>query len=183
MIFRNVNPNFHNLRVRGGKYLMAVQGFGRPLVQKDYNMNENLLSGSSIRSFTPDTGDMSSNANILEMGRIEKNSISNQTASRAATMALKKAGLTVQQIDLIKLHEAFAAQTLANMRELGITEKDYDRVNVNGSCVSIGHPLVATGARILITLLNEMRRRRSRYGMIAICGGGGMGVSGIIERT
>jgi acetyl-CoA C-acetyltransferase len=98
-------------------------------------------------------------------------------------MALKKAGLTVGQIDLIELHEAFAAQTLANMRELGITEKDYDRVNVNGSCVSIGHPLGATGARILISLINEMRRRRSRYGMIAICGGGGMGVSGIIERV
>jgi len=106
-----------------------------------------------------------------------------KSASVAATMALKKAGLTVQQIDLIELHEAFAAQTLANMRELGITEKDYDRVNVNGSCVSIGHPLGATGARILITLLNEMRRRKSRYGMIAICGGGGMGVSGIIERA
>ena len=90
-------------------------------------------------------------------------------------------GLTVGQIDLIELHEAFAAQTLANMRELGITEKDYDRVNVNGSCVSIGHPLGATGLRILITLLNEMKRRRSRYGMITICGGGGMGVSGILE--
>ena len=98
-------------------------------------------------------------------------------------MALKKAGLTVQQIDLIEVHEAFAAQALANLRELGITEKEYDRVNVNGSCVSIGHPLGATGARILITLLNEMRRRRSRYGMIAICGGGGMGVSGILERA
>jgi len=98
-------------------------------------------------------------------------------------MALKKAGLTVEQIDLIELHEAVAAHTVANMRELGITEKDDDRVNVNGSCVSIGHPLGATGARILITLLNEMRRRKSRYGMIAICGGGGMGVSGIIERT
>jgi acetyl-CoA C-acetyltransferase len=86
-------------------------------------------------------------------------------------------------MDLIEIHEAFAVQTLANMRELGITEKDHDRVNVNGSCVSIGHPLGATGARILITLLKEMKRRQSRYGMIAICGGGGMGVSGIVERT
>jgi acetyl-CoA C-acetyltransferase len=106
-----------------------------------------------------------------------------KAASVAATMALKKAGLTVGQVDLIEIHEAFAAQVLANMRELGITEKDYDRVNVNGSCVSIGHPLGATGARILVTLVNEMKRRQSRYGMIAICGGGGMGVSGIIERT
>ncbi|MGQ9646307.1 MAG: hypothetical protein ACUVWO_07205 [Thermodesulfobacteriota bacterium] len=56
-------------------------------------------------------------------------------------------------------------------------------MNVNGSCVSIGHPLGATGARILITLLNEMRRRRSTYGILAICGGGGMDVSGILERS
>jgi len=106
-----------------------------------------------------------------------------KAASVAANLALKKAGLTVKQMDLIEIHEAFAAQALANMRELGITEKDYDRVNVNGSCVSIGHLLGATGARILITLLNEMKRRQSRYGMIAICGGGGMGVSGIVEQA
>jgi len=106
-----------------------------------------------------------------------------KAASVAATLALKKAGLTIKQIDLIEIHEAFAAQTLANLKELGITEKDYDRVNVNGSCVSIGHPLGATGARILVTLLNEMRRCQSGYGMLAICGGGGMGVSGIIERA
>jgi acetyl-CoA C-acetyltransferase len=106
-----------------------------------------------------------------------------KAATSAATQALKKAELTIQQIDLIEIHEAFAAQTLANMKELGITEKDYDRVNVNGSCISIGHPLGATGARILITLLNEMRRRQSRYGMLAICGGGGMGVSGVLERA
>jgi len=105
-----------------------------------------------------------------------------KAASLAVTQALKKVGLTIQQMDLIELHEAFAAQTLANMRELGIIEKDYDRVNVNGSCISIGHPLGATGARILITLLHEMRRRQSRYGILAICGGGGMGVSGVIEQ-
>jgi acetyl-CoA C-acetyltransferase len=106
-----------------------------------------------------------------------------RAASVAATLALEKGGLTIKQMDLIEIHEAFAAQALANLKELGITEKDYDRVNVNGSCVSIGHPLGATGARILITLLNEMRRRQSRYGLMAICGGGGMGVCGIIERS
>ena len=106
-----------------------------------------------------------------------------KAGSLAAMQALKKAGLTIDQIDLIEVHEAFAAQTLANMKELGITEKDYDRVNVNGSCISIGHPLGATGARILIALLYEMKRRQSRRGMLAICGGGGMGVSGIVERA
>ncbi len=101
----------------------------------------------------------------------------------AVDMALKKAGLTLDQIDLIELHEAFAAQVLANFKELGITEKDYDRVNINGSCIALGHPLGATGARILATLLYEMRKCNARYGLIAICGGGGMGICGILEKV
>lgn len=100
----------------------------------------------------------------------------------AVDKALKKAGLTLDQIDLIELHEAFAAQVRANFRELGLTEKDADRVNVNGSCVSLGHPLGATGTRILTTLLYEMERRNARYGLEAICGGGGMGICAIVER-
>lgn len=101
----------------------------------------------------------------------------------AVNVALKKAGLSLDQIDLIELHEAFAAQVLANFKELGITEKDYDRVNVNGSCIALGHPLGATGSRILTTLLYEMRRRNVKYGLIAICGGGGMGICTILERV
>jgi len=101
----------------------------------------------------------------------------------AVNKALAKAGLTLDKIDLIEIHEAFAAQVLANFKELGLTGKDYARVNVNGSCISLGHPLGATGARILTTLIYEMRRRDSRYGLIAICGGGGMGVAGVIERA
>lgn len=100
----------------------------------------------------------------------------------AVDLALKKAGLTLNQIDLIELHEAFAAQVLANFKELGITDKDYDRVNINGSCIALGHPLGATGARMLTTLLYGMRRRNARYGLIAICGGGGMGTCGIVEK-
>jgi acetyl-CoA C-acetyltransferase len=88
----------------------------------------------------------------------------------------------MEDIDLIEIHEAFAAQTLANFRELGITENDYDRINVNGSCVALGHPLGATGARIVTTLVYEMERRDVQYGLIAICGGGGMGVAMILER-
>ncbi len=101
----------------------------------------------------------------------------------AVSKALSKAGLTLDKIDLIEIHEAFAAQVLANFKELGITEKDYGRVNVNGSCIALGHPLGATGARILTTLIYEMQRRNSRYGLIAICGGGGMGAAGVIERA
>lgn len=101
----------------------------------------------------------------------------------AINKALSKAGLTLDKIDLIELHEAFAAQVLANFKELGITEKDYDRVNVNGSCIALGHPLGATGARILTTLIYEMQRRNVKYGLIAICGGGGMGVASVIEKA
>ena len=99
-----------------------------------------------------------------------------------AFMALEKAGLTLEQIDLIELHEAFAAQLLANCRELGLTENDYDRLNVNGSCVALGHPLGATGVRILTTLLHEMLRREAKTALIGICGGGGMGVASVLER-
>jgi acetyl-CoA C-acetyltransferase len=105
-----------------------------------------------------------------------------KAATTAVNLALSKAGLTLKQIGLIEIHEAFAAQALANFRELGITEEDYERVNVNGSCVALGHPLGATGARIMTTLLHEMRRRNEKYGMIAICGGGGMGICAIMER-
>ncbi|MFH1650557.1 MAG: acetyl-CoA C-acyltransferase [Chloroflexota bacterium] len=105
-----------------------------------------------------------------------------KAATIAVQKALAKAGLTLDQIDLIEIHEAFAAQALANFRELGIAEKDYDKVNVNGSCVSLGHPLGATGARITTTLLNEMQRRHARYGLIGICGGG-MGIGAILESV
>lgn len=105
-----------------------------------------------------------------------------KSASAAVDIALKRSSLTIDRIDLIEIHEAFAAQILANFRELGIAEEDYDRVNVNGSCISIGHPLGATGARISTTLLHEMQRRDAKRGMVAICGGGGMGICGIFTR-
>ncbi len=105
-----------------------------------------------------------------------------RSASVAVKLALSKTGLTLKQFGLLEIHEAFAAQSLANFRELGLTDKDYDRINVNGSCVALGHPLGATGARIMTTLLYEMQRRNEKYGLIAICGGGGMGVCAIVER-
>jgi acetyl-CoA C-acetyltransferase len=105
-----------------------------------------------------------------------------RSATAAVKSALEKAGLGLEQIDLIEIHEAFAAQTLANLKELNLKEKDYERVNVNGSCISLGHPLGATGCRILTTLLHEMQRRQLQYGLIGICGGGGMGVGAVIEN-
>jgi len=97
----------------------------------------------------------------------------------AIRRVLKIAGLSLEQVDLIELNEAFAAQVLACLRELPI---DPERLNVNGGAIALGHPLGCTGAKLTTTLLHEMRRRRSRYGMVTMCVGGGMGAAGIFER-
>ena len=96
----------------------------------------------------------------------------------AVPKALQRAGLTLADIDLIELNEAFAAQALAVMRVLGI---DPARVNVNGGAIALGHPLGCTGAKLTATLLQEMKRRKARYGMVTMCVGGGMGAAGIFE--
>ena len=97
----------------------------------------------------------------------------------AIRKALKTAGLTLEDIDLVELNEAFAAQVLACLRELPI---DSARLNVNGGAIALGHPLGCTGAKLTTTLLYEMRRRRARYGLVTMCVGGGMGAAGIFER-
>lgn len=94
--------------------------------------------------------------------------------------ALKKANLDLGDIDLIELNEAFAAQALGVLKWLGLT--DYGNVNVNGSGIALGHPIAATGARIMATLLHEMRRRGARWGLETMCIGGGMGLAAIVER-
>jgi acetyl-CoA C-acetyltransferase len=99
----------------------------------------------------------------------------------STALALERAGLNLQQIDLIELNEAFAAQVLAVLREWRL-EDGLDRVNVNGSGISLGHPVGATGARILTTLLREMERREARYGLETMCIGGGQGLAAIFER-
>jgi acetyl-CoA C-acetyltransferase len=97
--------------------------------------------------------------------------------------ALKRVGITIHEVDLIEIQEAFAVQTLADARLMGIREEDFDKkINVNGSGISLGHPIAATGAMRLVTLLHEMKRRSSRYGLETICGGGGQGICGIVER-
>jgi acetyl-CoA acyltransferase len=97
----------------------------------------------------------------------------------AIPKALKLAGLTLDQIDVIELNEAFAAQGLSVMRLL---EMDPAKVNVNGGAVALGHPLGCTGAKLTATILQEMKRRNARYGMVTMCVGGGMGAAGIFER-
>jgi acetyl-CoA C-acetyltransferase len=97
----------------------------------------------------------------------------------ATRKALAKAGLTVADIDLIEANEAFASQSLAVGRDLGW---DAAKVNVNGGAIALGHPIGASGARILVTLLHEMQKRDVRYGLATLCIGGGMGIALIVER-
>jgi len=97
---------------------------------------------------------------------------------KAVPKALKLAGLKLNDIDLIELNEAFAAQSLAVSRELDLEQ---EAVNVNGGAIALGHPLGSTGARLSITLLSEMERQKSKYGMVTACVGGGQGVAGIFE--
>jgi acetyl-CoA acetyltransferase family protein len=97
----------------------------------------------------------------------------------AIRKALERAGLTIDDIDLVELNEAFAAQAVACVRALGI---DPARVNVNGGSIALGHPLGASGARIITTLVHEMVRRKARYGLAAMCIGVGQGIATIVER-
>jgi acetyl-CoA acyltransferase len=97
----------------------------------------------------------------------------------AIPKALKLAGLTLDQIDLIELNEAFAAQSLAVIQTLGLP---MERVNVNGGAIALGHPLGCTGAKLTASLLQELKRRNGRYGIVTMCVGGGMGAAGIFEN-
>jgi acetyl-CoA acyltransferase len=97
----------------------------------------------------------------------------------AIPKVLRQAGLKLENIDLIELNEAFAAQALAVIRA---TKLDLSRVNVNGGAIALGHPLGCTGSKLTATLVSEMHRREARYGMVTMCVGGGMGAAGIFER-
>jgi acetyl-CoA C-acetyltransferase len=98
----------------------------------------------------------------------------------AARKALAKAGLTVDDIDLFEVNEAFAAVPMRFMREMNVP---HDKVNVNGGAIAMGHPLGATGAMLLGTLLDELELRQLKRGLITLCVGGGMGIATIIERV
>jgi acetyl-CoA acetyltransferase len=97
----------------------------------------------------------------------------------ATKKILEKAGLTIDDMDLIEINEAFASVVAAWLRETGA---DYEKVNVNGGAVALGHPLGASGAKLLTTLVNELERTGGRYGLQTMCEGGGMANATIIER-
>jgi acetyl-CoA acetyltransferase family protein len=96
----------------------------------------------------------------------------------ASRQALHRAGLRIQELDLVEINEAFAAQYLAVERELGL---DRERSNVNGGAVALGHPVGASGARLCLTLLQELRRRGGRFGLASLCIGGGQGIAMVVE--
>lgn len=96
----------------------------------------------------------------------------------AIPKALEMAGLNKEDIDLFELNEAFASQSLAVIRELGLDE---EKVNVNGGAIALGHPLGCTGAKLTVQVLNELKRRNKKYGMVTMCVGTGQGAAGIFE--
>jgi acetyl-CoA C-acetyltransferase len=96
----------------------------------------------------------------------------------ATRKALAKAGMTIEQIDLFEVNEAFAAVPMRFMRELAVP---HEKINVNGGAIAMGHPLGATGAMLIGTILDELQRRRLRFGLVTLCVGGGMGIATIIE--
>ena len=136
------------------------------------------------------TNERASELGVMPLAGLESCAVSGEDPRRAyktvplaVHKALELAGLTIDQIDLIEIQEAFAAQVLADLKEMGVGPDFYDRINVNGSGISLGHPIACTGARVLTTLLHEMRRRDARYGLECICGGGGLGIAAIVSRV
>lgn len=106
-----------------------------------------------------------------------------RTVPVAVEKALTTAGLTTRQMDLIEIQEAFAAQVLADLKQMGVGPEDYGKVNVNGSGISLGHPIACTGVRVLVSLLHEMERSHARFALECICGGGGLGIAAVLERA
>ena len=98
----------------------------------------------------------------------------------AVRKALERAGVELSELDLVELNEAFASQSLVVIRELGL---DPENVNVNGGAIALGHPLGMSGARLVVTLLHELRRRGGRYGLATLCVGVGQGQAALFERT
>jgi len=97
----------------------------------------------------------------------------------AVRKLVERAGISLEQVDLVELNEAFASQSLVVIRELGLDEQ---RVNVNGGAIALGHPLGMSGARLVVTLLHELRRRGGRYGLATLCVGVGQGQAALFER-
>jgi acetyl-CoA C-acetyltransferase len=174
--------------IRHGATLEAMQGL-RPAFAKDGSVTAANASGlnDGAAALVLMSADDARTRGLAPLARI----VSSATAGvdpaimgtgpiPASRKALEKAGWTVGDLDLVESNEAFAAQSLCVLRELGL---DPERVNVNGGAIAIGHPIGASGARILTTLLHEMQRREANKGLATLCIGGGMGVAMCVERV
>mgnify|MGYP000096554157 FL=1 len=106
-----------------------------------------------------------------------------ETVPWAINQALKNSDLGLEKMDLVEIQEAFAPQVLADLKMLGLGQEEHDRINANGSGISLGHPIGCTGTRVLVTLVREMQRRGVRYGLESICGGGGLGIAAVLENV
>lgn len=125
---------------------------------------------------------------LTPMGRLKSFAVAGadprkayETVPKAVNKALKKAALSIDQMDLIEVQEAFAAQVLADLKQMEVGPDQFNKVNVNGSGISLGHPIACTGTRVFVTMLHEMKRRGAQYGLECICGGGGLGIAAIVE--
>ena len=97
----------------------------------------------------------------------------------SSNLAIKKAGWTISDLDLVESNEAFAAQSIAVLKELNLPE---EKVNVNGGAIELGHPIGASGCRVVVTLIHEMKKRNAKKGLATLCIGGGMGIAMCLER-
>ncbi|MEZ5708909.1 MAG: acetyl-CoA C-acetyltransferase [Blastomonas sp.] len=173
--------------IRAGATLEAMQGL-RPAFKKDGSVTAANASGinDGAAALVLMSSEEADKRGAKVLGRIASwatcgvdPSIMGIGPAPASRIALEKAGWTVGDLDLIEANEAFAAQALSVGKELGW---DADKVNVNGGAIAIGHPIGASGARVLTTLLYEMEKRDARKGLVTLCIGGGMGIAMCIER-
>ena len=177
----------HDEYIKPGSTLESLSGL-RPAFSKDGSVTAGNASGlnDGAAAVIMMSASMARDLNLTPLVRIKAYSSSGLDPAvmgmgpvSAARLCLKKAGWTHQDLDLMEINEAFAAQAIAVNREMGW---DTAKINVNGGAIAIGHPIGASGARILVTLIYEMIRRDAKRGLAALCIGGGMGVALAIER-
>jgi acetyl-CoA C-acetyltransferase len=161
----------------------------RPAFKKDGTVTAGNASGvnDGAASLCLMTGEMAKKKDVEPLAKIVSwaqcgvdPSIMGTGPIPASKLALKKAGWGEDELDLIEANEAFAAQAMAVNKEMGWT---LDKVNVNGGSIALGHPVGASGARVLVTLIHEMKKRNSHKGLVTLCIGGGMGIAMCIERN
>ena len=179
-MFARSYPNPQFAKEWAGVYL--AMGLTAENLAKQYGISREESDAFSLQSHQKAAGAIVADKFAAEIVpvpvEIHQPSI-NGPGGNAVPKALEQAGLSLDDIDIIELNEAFSVQALSVIKELGLP---LEKVNVNGGAVALGHPLGATGARLVVTALNELERRGARRALITMCVGGGMGAAGIIER-